>query len=78
MLDCDLDPKALPGKDGVQAMAYRRCQGGAEVLFYTVEGMGHTWPGGKSRLPVWMVGRTSDKLKATDAIWDFFQKHPKK
>ena len=25
-----------------------------------------------------MVGKSSDKIKATDVIWDFFEKHPMK
>ena len=49
---------------------------GAEVVLVTVEGMGHTWAGGKSLLPESMVGKTSDKIRATDAIWDFFVRHP--
>lgn len=48
---------------------------GAEVIYVTVQGLGHTWPGGKSLLPESMVGKRSDKLKATDAIWEFFEKH---
>jgi poly(3-hydroxybutyrate) depolymerase len=45
------------------------------VVYITVDGLGHTWAGGKSLLPEFMVGRRSDKIKATDVIRDFFQKH---
>ena len=75
---CRLEPAVLYDKDEVKGIAYAPCNGGSEVLFYTIEGMGHTWPGGKSRLPEWMVGKTSDKIKATDLIWEFFEKHPMK
>lgn len=51
---------------------------GAEVIYVTVPGLGHTWAGGKSLLPESMVGKTSDRLNATDAIRDFFEKHPMK
>ena len=44
----------------------------------TVEDMGHTWAGGKSLLPEFMVGKRSNKISATDVIWDFFQAHAMK
>jgi poly(3-hydroxybutyrate) depolymerase len=47
-----------------------------QVVYITVEEFGHTWAGGKSLLPEFMVGKRSDKLKATDVIWEFFHKHP--
>jgi len=46
-----------------------------EVIYIAVDGIGHTWAGGKSLLPERMVGKASDKIKATDVILDFFQKH---
>jgi hypothetical protein len=52
-------------------------EGVVEVADITVEGLGHTWAGGKSLLPESMVGKRSDKIKATDVIREFFQKHPK-
>ncbi len=45
---------------------------GSEVVFYTIEDAGHTWPGGFSLLPRWLVGKTTNKIKATDVIWEFF------
>jgi polyhydroxybutyrate depolymerase len=48
------------------------------VIFYTVEGAGHTWPGGKSLLPERIVGKTTYKIKATDVIWEFFKSHAMK
>jgi poly(3-hydroxybutyrate) depolymerase len=52
-----------------------RGQADSEVFYITVDGLGHTWAVGKSLPPEFMVGRRSDKIKATDVIWDFFQKH---
>lgn len=77
MLDCPLEPKVVYDKEQVKAISYAPCQENSEVIFYTIGGIGHTWPGGRSRLPEWMVGKTTDKLKANDIIWEFFQKHPK-
>ena len=50
---------------------------GAKVVYITVDGLGHTWAGGRSLLPESIVGGTSDKINATDVIWDFFQKDAK-
>lgn len=61
---------------GVRRETYGPSPNGAEVLYITVEDMGHTWAGGKSLLPEIMVGKRSNKINATDVIWDFFQKHP--
>ena len=50
------------------------CNAGADVVFCTISGGGHQWPGGDA-LP--LLGKKSDDLIATDAIWDFFVAHPK-
>jgi polyhydroxybutyrate depolymerase len=41
------------------------------VSYCTVDGGGHTWPGG---LPVPAMGKTTNELSATDAMWDFFSR----
>jgi len=78
MLGCPRSHQVIMDKDGVKGIAYGPCKEGSEVVYYTIEGMGHTWAGGKSVLPAFMVGATSDKINANDIIWEFFQKHPKK
>jgi polyhydroxybutyrate depolymerase len=61
---------------------------GAEVVLWTCEGAGHTWPGGKvlgfevsgKMLGVKVaepVGDLNTDINATRLIWDFFEKHPK-
>jgi len=59
----------------VRRELYRGRADEAEVLVYTIEGGGHTWPGGVQYLPVSLVGRTSANLDATEAIWAFFERH---
>lgn len=72
-------PATVPRqRGGVNALAWTLCPDGSEVVFYTVEGLGHVWPGGRNALPESMVGKGSDKLNATDVIWEFFAKHPLK
>jgi polyhydroxybutyrate depolymerase len=48
---------------------------GTEVILYSVDGGGHTWPGGFQYLPVWLIGKTSRDIDANEVIWDFFKKH---
>lgn len=46
----------------------------AEVVVYAIKGGGHTWSGGPQYLPVFLVGKASHNLDATQAIWDFFKR----
>lgn len=78
MIGCPTEPKTVRDNDGVKGIIYGPSKDGSEVVFYTVEGMGHAWPGGVSLMPESMVGKTSDKLNATDLIWEFFQRHQRK
>jgi len=49
---------------------------GTEVVLYTIKGGGHTWPGGTRLL---LRGDEPTRaISATDIIWDFFTKHPKR
>ncbi len=80
-LDCPPDPTSQSSANGVVTQTFCGSPGAQsrgrtpEVVYVAVEGLGHTWAGGKSVLPEGMVGKTSDKLGATDAIWEFFQRH---
>lgn len=53
---------------------YRGCAGDAEVVFYTIEGGGHTWPGGPP-MPEWMLGKTTRGIHASREMWAFFSRH---
>jgi len=59
----------------VTRRAYTNCADDAAVVLYTVQGGGHTWPGGKP-LPEWYVGPTSRGIHATRLMWAFFREHP--
>jgi len=78
MLGCVPEPKTIHDRDGVKGLVYTSCHKNTEVTFYTIAGMGHFWPGGMSHLPEHVIGKSSDKINATDVIWEFFRKHPKK
>jgi polyhydroxybutyrate depolymerase len=60
----------------VRCTTYGQCRDQAEVTLCTVEGGGHTWPGGTA--PPWIAGagKTTTDVVADDLIWSFFQKHP--
>ncbi|MFA6929275.1 MAG: carboxylesterase family protein [Lentisphaeria bacterium] len=68
-------PRITTEVDGVRTETHGPGRDGAEVIYVRVEGLGHTWPGGTSLLPEFMVGKRSDKLQATVFIWEFFREH---
>jgi polyhydroxybutyrate depolymerase len=70
---CQETPQTLPSKGAVSGIEYTGCA--ADVIFYTIQGGGHTWPGGKP-LPVWLTGQTSMDIDATRTLWEFFTMHP--
>ncbi|MBA3030502.1 MAG: hypothetical protein FP816_17055 [Desulfobacteraceae bacterium] len=76
-LGCDQPPVGLETIAGIVGETYANCLEPADVVYYRIEGMGHTWPGGTSLLPESMVGKTSDLMDGTQTIWEFFQDHPK-
>jgi polyhydroxybutyrate depolymerase len=70
---CDATPTDLPGSGEVSGIRYSGCDQGAEVEFYTIDGGGHTWPGGDP-LPEWIAGRTTHDIDATRVMWEFFSR----
>ncbi len=52
--------------------AYPGCQGGADVELCTIDGGGHTWPGGEELA---VLGHTTSDLDATERISLFFAAH---
>lgn len=63
-------------RDGTRVLrsVYGGCRDGREVVLFTIEGGGHTWPGGP---PVGRsVGRVTRDLQANPTMLDFFDRHP--
>lgn len=77
MLGCTGDARTVLDRNGVKELQWDKCAKGGEVVYYTVEGLGHVWPGGTTRLPERLVGKASNKLDATTVIWTFFKAHPR-
>src|SRR6185295_19811322 len=59
----------------VTRRTYTNCADDAAVVLYTVEGGGHTWPGG-GPLPESWLGRTTHSIDASSQMWAFFRQHP--
>ncbi|MCB1234346.1 MAG: prolyl oligopeptidase family serine peptidase [Verrucomicrobiae bacterium] len=45
---------------------------GAPVVFYRIEGGGHTWPGGSESQPERLLGKVSRDIDASALMWEFF------
>jgi len=73
---CADKPKASSPAIDVTLSQYTDCADGADVFFYTIEGEGHQWPGGKPIVAQWMVGPYSRRIDATRLMWTFFREHP--
>jgi polyhydroxybutyrate depolymerase len=71
---CSLNSVKLPSKGEVSGIRYTPCEQNAEVNFYTIDGGGHSWPGGKP-LPEWIVGHTTQDIDATQVMWEFFRQY---
>jgi polyhydroxybutyrate depolymerase len=57
----------------VRRQAWAGGKNNTEVVVYTIQGGGHTWPGGPQYLPKIVVGKASQNLDATRTIWAFFR-----
>jgi polyhydroxybutyrate depolymerase len=66
------------GATTIRGTTYDDCRDGSQVQLLTVEHGGHTWPGGEQYLPVGIIGRTSDLIDASQEMWTFFDKHPRR
>lgn len=72
---CAADPQPMAARGFTNGVHYAACAGNADVIFYTVGGGGHSWPGGKP-LPRFITGPTSMDVDASALMWAFFQQHP--
>ncbi len=63
--------------DGCRAISeqYGSDDSPGEVLFYEIQGGGHTWPDGEQYLPRAIVGPVCRDFDGNRVIWDFFEKH---
>lgn len=74
---CSSTPQEIPATGEVGGLQFTNCTSNANVVFYTIAGGGHSWPGGEP-MPEFIVGHTTQDIDATETMWDFFQEHPLK
>jgi polyhydroxybutyrate depolymerase len=58
---CNNKPIQVNNEGSITGQTWSNCQGGADVLLYTINGGTHQWPVG---------------VNAARLIWDFFVQHP--
>jgi polyhydroxybutyrate depolymerase len=68
---------ALPAvvESDVNGVRTERYQGSVEMLFVTVEALGHHWSGGRGQLKRELAGPWNNRLDGNEAIWKFFARH---
>jgi polyhydroxybutyrate depolymerase len=70
---CAATPATTYKHGEVTGETWSGCRNGADVVLYTIDGKGHSWPG--SNMPADITTRDVD---ATDVMWAFFLAHPMK
>lgn len=69
---CDQNVESLATQGDVSGIRYTGCDNDALIYLYTIDGGGHSWPGGWA-IP--FVGKTSSDIDATKELWGFFQNY---
>ena len=69
------EPDRVTDGTRVRRTAFGGCRDGTAVELFTIEGGGHTWPGGPDAAR--RVGRVSREVDGTERIWEFFARHGK-
>jgi polyhydroxybutyrate depolymerase len=69
---CGRIPRDSTVAPTVTRRAWHDCNGKADVVLYTIDGGGHTWPSGGT-IPAWIAGRTSHEIDASRVLWEFYR-----
>ncbi len=74
---CPREPNVTV-KGAATAKLYGPCKGGTEVILWSLEGGGHTWPGGDTTALEKMIrlGAVNRDISASEEMWEFFVRHP--
>ena len=70
---CASSPTEVRLSSEVRRQTWTGCQGSGTVVFYIIDGGGHTWPGA---IDIGGLGTTTKQIDASATIWDFFKSHP--
>lgn len=74
---CDVSaPEITPQEGDVSMVRYTDCENDADVVFYTIHGGGHTWPGATiTRLSDRVGGYVTQDISASATMWAFFSQY---
>ena len=70
--------ESTPERNGSVIHTSFACADGTAVELYAIEGQGHAWPGGRKGIRFGNVDAPTTEISATDLMWDFFARHPKR
>jgi polyhydroxybutyrate depolymerase len=73
--DVTYEPDIADDGTRVRRETYPGCADGAAVVFYIIEGGGHTWPDGPGFTNGTVTQRSTRDIDATTVLWRFFQAH---
>lgn len=73
-LGCNIGPDTFYNDSAALRQTWKRADDSCEVVFWTTEDGGHSWPGGYPYEP-W-ADIPSDDISANDLMWEFFKAHP--
>jgi polyhydroxybutyrate depolymerase len=74
VLGLPLRSTLLYAGDGIFQERFGPGPRGDEAILYIIEGMGFQWPGGTALIEE-RLGKGTDRIRATDVIWEFFRRH---
>jgi len=72
VMEEDLPDTNTDDNSTVSLRQYNTCNQKTNVLFYTINNGGHTWPGA---FPVATLGNTNKDINASEIIWNFLDSH---
>lgn len=77
---CPQEPSSVKRIGNAVETRYGPGKDNTEVILWTLEDGGHTWPGGKvmpnvEKLGLDKMGNVNQDINASDLIWDFFKRH---
>ncbi len=73
---CEAEPDLEDEGDDVVVRTYPGCDEGVDVVLYSIEGGGHTWPG--SAITIGPPEMTTQTIDATALALDWFEDHPRR
>lgn len=74
---CQRPPTEETNND-VTTFSWSECANDANIIYHRITDGGHTWPGADETIAGFLelrLGKTTQTVNATDAMWEFFEQH---